>query len=140
MNKYYYLLDTCTVSDFVRGHTNVLSKIKTLSPEFLAVSSITVMELEYGLKLNAQRAKKLETVINKFLENIHILAFEPEDARTAATIRAMLRTQGTPIGPYDVLLAGCALRRGLIFVTSNTKEFQRISGLKLENWRSDTID
>ena len=137
MNNDYYLLDTCTISDFVRGHPNVLERINNISPHFLVVSSITIMEIEYGLKLNPERAKKLETVINDFLGNTNILAFEPEDARIAADIRATLRKQGTPIGSYDVLLAGCALHRNFIFVTSNLKEFQRVSRLKLENWRDD---
>ena len=135
MNKNDYLLDTCTISDIVRGHHNVLQRVKKISPDCLAVSSITIMEIEYGLKLNPQRAKKLEAAINAFLRKIQILAFEPEDARTAAAIRASLRTQGTPIGNYDVLLAGCALRHGLIFVTSNMREFQRVPDLSLENWR-----
>lgn len=133
--NYSYLLDTCTVSDFVRGNPKVLQRFKETSPSLLAVSSITVMEIEYGLKLNPQRAKKLETVINALLDSIHILTFDREDASAAAAIRAALRTQGTPIGSYDVLLAGCALRRGLSFVTSNTKEFHQVSGMVLENWR-----
>ncbi|MCK5524000.1 MAG: type II toxin-antitoxin system VapC family toxin [Thiomargarita sp.] len=139
MNNDYYLLDTCTVSDFVRGHPNVLERINNISPHFLVVSSITIMEIEYGLKLNPGRVQQLETIINDFLESIHILAFEPEDARIAADLRVTLRRQGTPIGSYDVLLAGCALQRGFIFVTSNLKEFQRVPRLKLENWRDEIL-
>lgn len=74
MNNDYYLLDTCTVSDFVRGHPFVLERINNISPHFLVVSSITIMEIEYGLKLNPGRAKQLEAVINDFLGSIHILA------------------------------------------------------------------
>lgn len=58
----------------------------------------------------------------------------PEDAQATARIRAILKTKGTPIGPYDVMLAGCAKQRNLIFVTDNTKEFQKIDGLVIENW------
>jgi tRNA(fMet)-specific endonuclease VapC len=130
-----YLLDTCTISDFVRGQASVLRHFQETPPEVLAVSSLTVMEIEYGLKLNAARARKIEEVINALLGRIHILAFEREDALVAGSLRAVLRQQGTPIGSYDVLLAACALRRRLIFVTSNTKEFQRVQGLQLEDWR-----
>jgi len=130
-----YLLDTCTISDFVRGNVGVLRRIKDTPPSQLAVSSITVMEIEYGLKFHTVQAKKLEKVISPFLSSVHLLAFEREDAITAAAIRASLRQQGTPIGSYDVLLAGCALQRELVFVTSNTKEFQRVQGLMLEDWR-----
>lgn len=130
-----YLLDTCTVSDFVRGNVGVLRRLKETPPSQLAVSSITVMEIEYGLKLNTVQAKKVEKVISPFLSRVQLLAFEREDAITAAAIRATLRQQGTPIGSYDVLLAGCALQRGLVLVTSNTKEFQRVQGLMLEDWR-----
>jgi tRNA(fMet)-specific endonuclease VapC len=130
-----YLLDTCTISDFVRGQAGVLRHFHETPPEVLAVSSLTVMEIEYGLKLNAARARKIEEVINALLGRIHILAFEREDAQVAGSLRAVLRQQGTPIGSYDVLLASCALRRGLIFVTSNTREFQRVQGLQLEDWR-----
>jgi tRNA(fMet)-specific endonuclease VapC len=60
----------------------------------------------------------------------------PEDAATTAAVRAALAKLGTPIGPYDVMIAGSALRRGLVMVTSNGDEFGRIHGLILEDWRT----
>lgn len=65
-----------------------------------------------------------------------MLSYEPEDATATAAVRAALANLGIPIGPYDVMIAGIALRRGLIMVTSNGGEFSRIHGLVLENWRA----
>ena len=63
-----------------------------------------------------------------------VLDFDREDARRAGELRAQLSVAGTPIGPYDVLIAGQALARGLTLVTHNTREFGRIAGLKFEDW------
>jgi tRNA(fMet)-specific endonuclease VapC len=130
-----YLLDTCTVSDFVKGQPNVLARIKAISPALIAVSALTRMEVEYGLVLNAERARKLAPVLQAFFSTISTLPFEVADALAAAAIRAALKTKGQPIGAYDVLIAGTALARGLVVVTSNVGEFQRIGGLQVEDWR-----
>jgi tRNA(fMet)-specific endonuclease VapC len=130
-----YLLDTCTVSDFVKGQPNVLARIKAISPTFIAVSTLTRMEVEYGLALNADRARKLAPVLQAFFSAISTLPFEVADALAAAGIRAALKAKGQPIGAYDVLIAGTALARGLVVVTSNVGEFQRIGGLQVEDWR-----
>ena len=130
-----YLLDTCTVSDFVKGQPNVLVRIKAISPALIAVSALTRMEVEHGLVLNAERARKLAPVLQAFFSTISTLPFEVADALSAAAIRAALKTKGQPIGAYDVLIAGTALARGLVVVTSNVGEFQRIGGLQVEDWR-----
>jgi len=130
-----YLLDTCTVSDFVKGQPNVLVRIKAISPALIAVSALTRMEVEHGLVLNAERARKLAPVLQAFFSTISTLPFEVADALAAAAIRAALNTKGQPIGAYDVLIAGTALARGLVVVTSNVGEFQRIGGLQVEDWR-----
>lgn len=75
---------------------------------------------------------------NRLLRRISAIAtlpFDAADARAAAAIRAALKTRGQPIGAYDVLIAGTALARGLVVVTSNPGEFKRVSGLQLEDWR-----
>jgi len=130
-----YLLDTCVISDFVKGNESVLIKIKQTPPDELAISTVTVMEIEYGLKLNPARAKKIQSVIEALLSSIHILPYSQQHAATTAEIRAGLKKQGTPIGPYDVMISATALYQNLIMVTSNNKEFQRITGLVLEDWR-----
>ncbi|MDD5405259.1 MAG: type II toxin-antitoxin system VapC family toxin [Sulfuricella sp.] len=130
-----YLLDTCTVSDFVKGQPGVLTRIKATSPQLIAISTVTRFEIEFGLQLNPDRARKLAPVMDAFLSSITILPFEDADAQAAGAIRAALQKQGQPIGAYDVLIAGCALARGMVVVTSNLGEIQRIGGLQVENWR-----
>lgn len=130
-----YLLDTCTVSDFVKGQSGVLARIKATPPNMIAVSTLTRMEVEYGLALNLERAKKLAPLLAAFFSVVATVPFEEADASAAAGIRAALKTKGQPIGAYDVLIAGTGLARGLIVVSSNTAEFQRVSGLQLEDWR-----
>lgn len=130
-----YLLDTCTVSDFVKGQPGVLARIKATSPSLIAVSAVTVMEIEFGLQLIPERARKLAPVMNAFLSSITLLSFEDADAKAAGALRAALQKQGQPIGAYDVLIAGCGLARGLVVVTSNIGEFKRVGGLQVEDWR-----
>jgi tRNA(fMet)-specific endonuclease VapC len=130
-----YLLDTCTVSDFVKGQPNVLARVKTTSPNLIAVSAVTRMDVDYGLALNAERARKLAPVLDAFFSAIATLPFDEADAQAAAAIRAALKTKGQPIGAYDVLIAGTGLARGLVVVTSNVSEFERVSGLQVEDWR-----
>lgn len=130
-----YLLDTCTVSDFVKGHPNVLARVKATPPDLIAVSVLTRMEVDYGLALNAERARKLAPMLNAFFSTIATLPFDEADANAAAAVRAALKIMGQPIGAYDVLIAGAGLARGLVVVTSNVGEFRRVSGLQVEDWR-----
>ena len=130
-----YLLDTTVLSDFTRGVPNVLAHLKALNKGDVAISAITSMEIEYGLMLNPARARKIEPVIRALLQDLQVFAYEPQDATATAAIRAALSKRGTPIGPYDVMIAGTALRRGVVMVTSNRGEFERIHGLVLEDWR-----
>lgn len=130
-----YLLDTCTVSDFVKGQPGVMARIKATSPSQIVVSALTRMEIDYGLALNSQRARKLAPVLDAFFSVVSTVPFEEADARASAAIRAALKTQGEPVGAYDVLIAGTGVARGLILVTSNVSEFNRVSGLRVENWR-----
>ncbi len=130
-----YLLDTCVISDFVKGEAGVLTRLKSEKPKDLAISSVSLMEIEYGLALNAARTEKILPVINALLKMLTIIPYEPMDAKATALIRSHLKKQGKPIGPYDVMIAGCALSRQLLLVTSNAKEFNRVTGLSLEDWR-----
>lgn len=130
-----WLLDTCTVSDFVKGQAGVLARLKTTPPQSISISAVTRMEIEYGLQLHPARTEKLAPVIDAFLASIAVLPFENADAKAAGTIRAVLQKRGRPIGAYDIMIAGTALARGLTVVTSNVGEFERIEGLRVENWR-----
>ena len=130
-----YLLDSGTVSDFVKGQPKALARVKAASPNQIAVSALTRMEVDYGLGLNTERAKKLAPMLDAFFSTVATLPFDEADAQSAAAIRAALKTRGQPIGAYDVLIAGTGLARGLVVVTSNVGEFKRVSGLRVEDWR-----
>jgi len=130
-----YLLDTCTVSDFVKGQSGVMARIKALSPKQIVVSALTRMEIDYGLALNSDRARKLAPMLDAFFSVVGTVPFEEADAQATAASGAALKIQGQPIGAYDVLIAGTGVARGLLVVTSNVGEFNRVSGLQVENWR-----
>lgn len=130
-----YLLDTCVVSDFFKKHPATISHFERISPEALHVSSVTVMEIEYGLGLNPEREKKIRPLWKELLKHIHVVPYSPRCAEISASIRVNLKNSGLPIGPYDVLIAGSAVAHNLILVTSNRGEFMRVEGLIIENWR-----
>ena len=130
-----YLLDTCVISDFVKGEKGTLFKVKNCSPPQLAISAITVMEIDYGLRLNPQKAKKISPLIEQLLEPITIIPFGVTEAELAASIRAFLKNKGTPIGANDVLIGATALASNKIMVTANINEFNRIPDLRVDSWR-----
>jgi tRNA(fMet)-specific endonuclease VapC len=130
-----YLLDTYVISDFIKGEPGTQIRVKQTLPTDIAISSITVMELRYGLVLNPQRAQKIEPAIVSFLASVTILPFNTAEAEQAAQIRAILKTQGQLVGAYDVLIAATALQHNLLMVTANQREFDRVSQLQTENWR-----
>ena len=101
----------------------------------ICVSSITVFELWYGVG-RSDRATENTDQLAAFLKRVRTIPFENEDAETAGLLRARLRKLGKLIGPYDLLLAGQALRRDLILVTANVSEFSRVEGLRCENWEA----
>jgi tRNA(fMet)-specific endonuclease VapC len=130
-----YLLDTCVISDFIKGEAGTKARLKQTPPVDIAVSAITVMELRYGLALDPQRAQKIEATIASFLSSVTTLPFNTVEAEQAAQIRATLKSQGRPIGAYDVLIAATALQHNLLMVTANQREFDRVPGLQTESWR-----
>jgi tRNA(fMet)-specific endonuclease VapC len=132
-----YLLDTCVLSDFTKGELGTQTRLRQTPPMDIAVSSITVMELRYGLQLNPQRAAKIEPTTTSLLVSVTLLPFTTAEAEQAAQIRSLLKTRGQPIGAYDVLIAATALAHNLIMVTANVREFARIPGLQVENWRQN---
>jgi len=107
---------------------------RELAQGTLALSTIVLFELYYGIA-NSSRRKENSDRLAVFLEApIAMLSFEPEDAEEAGTLRAELRRAGTPIGPYDLLIAAQARRRGAVLVTANATEFARVPGLMMEDW------
>lgn len=94
-----YLLDTCTVSDFVKGQAGVLFRLKATAPNLVAISSITRMEIEWGLMLNPARARKLAPVIDAFLSSIATLAFDAADAQAARVFVPPCNGRGGRLAP-----------------------------------------
>jgi tRNA(fMet)-specific endonuclease VapC len=104
----------------------------------LVLSVIVLFELRYGAAKSPNRDRNSRRIDDFLSGAISVLQFEPDDAREAADIRAALARAGTPIGPYDVLIAAQARRRGAVLVTANQREFGRVPGLRIEDWASTT--
>jgi tRNA(fMet)-specific endonuclease VapC len=100
----------------------------------IAVSSIVLYELWYGVARSGRRRENAERLRIFLSGNIEIIAFDDEDAMTAGDLRAVLEAAGTPIGPYDLLIAAQALRSGATLVTANVSEFARVRGLVWQDW------
>lgn len=129
-----YLLDTNTVIALVgRKSDAVLARLDRVKPGGVGVSSIVAHELYFGAYKSQKIEHNLETLRLLFADVV-ILDFDRGDAHAAGEIRAGLARRGTPIGPFDVLIAGQAKHRGLILVTNNVGEFQRVEDLRLEDW------
>jgi len=99
----------------------------------LCVSCVTVMELMYGAEKSAQPERNLRD-IEGFIQRLSVLHYDEKAACHTAQIRVELERAGTPIGAYDQMIAGHARACGLIVVSNNTREFQRVPGLRIENW------
>ena len=100
----------------------------------IAVSTIVLFELWFGIGKSRNRQSNTDQ-LQRFLSGaIEVLPFDDTDAAAAGEVRAALAARATPIGPYDVLIAGQALRHGATLVTANTREFKRVKGLRVEDW------
>lgn len=136
-----YLLDTNACIALINGSpASVRQRLEWALKEgaVVAVSAVVVFELWYGAAKGTRRQanrQRLETFIAGPLD---LLPFDEEDARFAGEIRATLEAAGTPIGAYDLLIAGQALRGGSTLVTANTAEFSRVAELRWEDWASAT--
>jgi tRNA(fMet)-specific endonuclease VapC len=129
-----WLLDTnAFIALMTRRSETLLRRIAANAPESLAISAIVAHELYYGAYRSERIERNLET-LRLFLADFKMLELDREDARAAGEIRAALARRGTPIGPYDVLIAGQAKARGLTLVTNNVSEFRRVEGLRIEDW------
>ena len=99
-----------------------------------SISSITMMELAYGAEKSANPERNLN-VLEGFAARLEVLPYDAEAAAHTGQLRAEQAKAGKPIGlPYDQMIAGHARSAGLILVTNNLKEFERVAGLRLENW------
>jgi tRNA(fMet)-specific endonuclease VapC len=132
-----YLLDTNACIALIN---NKAPSVRTRFQKAIAedasvlVSSVVAFELWYGVSKSARAEANALQVETLFEGPVSFLAFEPEDARIAGRVRAELEAVGKPIGAYDLLIAGQALRHGLTLVTANAREFRRVKGLEWEDW------
>ena len=128
-----YLLDANAVIALLKGHPGFLARLRRHKPADFAMPSIVVHELFYGAYKGQHTARNLERL--EALQ-FQVLEFDREDAQRAGELRALLSAAGTPIGPYDVLIAGQAWARGLTLITRNMREFQRVAHIQVENWEA----
>ena len=129
-----FLLDTNICILLMKNkYPELVKKLLNSDPSEMAVSSITVYELEYGAA-KSQWPEKNRNHVKLFLAPFSIIPFDSNDAIIAGEIRHILEKAGTPIGPYDLQIAAQGLARGFTVVTHNTGEFSRVPNLRLTDW------
>jgi tRNA(fMet)-specific endonuclease VapC len=130
-----YLLDTNVCVDYLNGRfPNVTERIHRSSPDDLCLSALVVAELRYGADRSRRRSENHER-LDLLTAEIPCVDFDLAAAYTYGKVRSALEAHGRPIGHHDVLIAAHALSLGLILVTDNTREVDRVDGLAVENWR-----
>lgn len=127
-----YALDTNTVSYYMRRQGSVVTRLQALAPQQIVLPALVVFEVSFGLR-RVNRVESLDAFA-MMVESATLLDFDREAADHAARIRVHLDAQGTPIGLADLLIAATARRHGCTLVTHNTREFERVPGLLLEDW------
>ena len=129
-----YMLDTNICSYIIRNKPqNIKEKLKSVEKDHtIALSTLVVSELIYGAKKKG--SEKLFDLVLSFIENFQIMDFDKNSALAYATIRVELETTGNVIGSNDLFIAAHAKGCDAILVTNNIKEFERVDGLRLENW------
>ncbi|KWR85772.1 type II toxin-antitoxin system VapC family toxin [Cupriavidus sp. IDO] len=128
-----YLLDANAVIAMLKGEPTMLERLRAHLPSDFGLPSIVAHELFYGAYKSQRAAANLARIEALQFE---VVPFDAEDAQHAGEIRAQLAAAGTPIGPYDVLIAGQARARNLILVTHNIREFARVEQLTVEDWHT----
>jgi tRNA(fMet)-specific endonuclease VapC len=128
-----FLLDTDTCVFWLRGKGSVRDRVKTVGASFLAISAITLVELCYGASCSVQD-KANHQAIDDFISGIKVLETDAAVAVVFGDLKAQLRKQGMLIEDFDLMIAATAQTYGLILVTNNAQHFERIAGLKTENW------
>jgi tRNA(fMet)-specific endonuclease VapC len=127
-----YLLDTNTLIAILNDPQSSPSlRLRRHEPGDVGINAIVAHELYFGAFKSGRPAHNVARLDALQFE---VIAFDREDARSAGELRAALQRTGTPIGPYDILIAGQARARNLVLVTNNTREFSRIGDLQIDNW------
>ncbi|MGB8012931.1 MAG: type II toxin-antitoxin system VapC family toxin [Terriglobales bacterium] len=132
-----YLLDTNVCIALINGKPPLVRTRlqKALAADAKAwVSSVVAFELWYGVAKSARLEDNARLVEAFFAGPVNLMPFDPEDAKVAGRVRAVLEAAGKPIGAYDLLIAGQSLRHQWTLVTANGREFGRVKGLDWEDW------
>ena len=129
-----YMLDTDICVYVINENPIELKSTFNRHSQQLAISSITLAELMFGVERSGNRAGNLENAVN-FTRRVSVLFFDDKAAMEYGKVRAELQRRGAPIGPNDTLIAAHARSVNATLVTNNTREFNRVQGLRVENWR-----
>jgi tRNA(fMet)-specific endonuclease VapC len=133
-----YLLDTNILTYFFKQQGGVAQRMYAHPPALLHVPSVAILEIEFGIGASS-KPEKHRPQLDWVLRTFHIAHLDADAAQAAGHIRHVLQKSGTPIGTYDLLIAGIALANRYIVVTRNTREFERVAGLKVENWFDENL-
>jgi tRNA(fMet)-specific endonuclease VapC len=128
-----YMLDTDICIYVMKNYPQELRDKFNSQAEQLCISSITLGELCYGAEKSARRADNL-IAVEHFVARLDVLPFDERAAAHYGQLRAELERAGTPCGPHDMQIGGHARSQGLIIVTNNMREFNRMKGIRVENW------
>ena len=129
-----YMLDTNSIV-YARNNRpeDAIKRFQKYSPEEYCISAISMAELEYGV-CNSSKPEQNRLALMHFLSGIAVVPFDAYAAREYGHIRFLLKSKGALIGENDLLIASHAKALNLTLITNNTKEFERVEGLKIENW------
>lgn len=127
------MLDTNIVIYTIKNKPEQVRKAFIAHYDQMCISTITLMELVYGAEKSSNPDRNLRE-LEGFAARLEVLDYDTLAATHTGQLRAELAKQGKPIGPYDQMIAGHARSLGLITVTNNLKEFDRVPGLRIENW------
>ena len=129
-----YMLDTNICIYLIKQQPKeVIDKFHGISPGEIAISTVTVAEMMYGVG-KSQHKEKNKSALDSFLAPLEIVDFDIQAAQLYGIVRAYLEKRGTLIGAYDLMIAAHAISLGLVLVTNNEREFQRVPDLIVENW------
>ena len=128
-----YCLDTNTLIYFFKGLGNISTRLLGTPPGEIAIPTVVIFELEVGIGKSTSPRRRIAQ-LQEITSIVNIIPFGQAEAKAAAKIRIKLERQGNPIGPYDILIAASALANNSTLITHNIREFERVDGLRTEDW------
>ena len=132
-----YLVDTNACIRLINNSSpSLLARMQQTDPSEVALCSVVKAELVYGAYRSSRTAENLR-ILARFFAPFKSLAFDDRCVEQFGRARALLQEQGTPIGPYDLMIAATTIAADLVLVTANVREFKRVVGLRFENWEAE---